>query len=480
MDASPIWAGAAATHQLAKHGTLGHCCRLMSVTGESVFCMSCGTSIRSSARFCENCGAPQDVCAPGDPADAETVIEAEEATARTARVDLMKPPADAAPGRLWAGEPPPSAPAEPPPAPTPPRAAAPPTPPPAAAPPAPPTPPPAPAPPTPPPAPGTATTDPSEAFCGKCGRAYAPGSQFCVGCGAKRGTPSAPMPPPAPPAQTPGAPPSSVADEAGTRTAQWQTSLPSPFNAVPRELLAVCALMTIAGLLVLYRAIRVSPDIVELLNESGFARQIGLLLLTVWALLALAGGALILLARKIADGDHVARGLAYVLLGGLGGAILIGSEHQTELVLAMLACVAAGALLALAPRAQEFFAGAAAPDGEQPAAIVLARTLVALWAGIVIFIGVMFLPLSDLDGKFVPIGVLFIALGSTAWYYNGRLAKGDPAARALMTIGAGVYLVLLLILGERQPGLILPLALAAGLVFNLWVPKEAQPYFTRG
>jgi hypothetical protein len=242
--------------------------------------------------------------------------------------------------------------------------------------------------------------------------------------------------------------------------------------------------MTLAGLLTLYPAIRILPDILELLGTSGFARQIGLLLLTVWAMLALAGVALVFLAWKMLRGDRVARGLSEVLLGGLVGGILIGDEQSTELVLAMLACVGALAALALAPSLREFFAApaaaaaAAAPGGEQPTAVVLARRLVAAWAATMIFVGVMFLPLDDLDGKFLPIGVLLVALGAATWYVNGRLATGDPTARSLITAAAGAYLILLLILGERHPGLLLPLALAAGGVLNLWMHKEAQQHFS--
>lgn len=374
----------------------------MRAAGDSVSCRSCGTSITSSARFCENCGARQDAATRNDPADDETLVQPREATTSAVPVDLSKQRADQQSERLWAGDPASSAPAEPTPAPAP--------------------------------------------------------------------------PPPAPPGQA-AATPSPALATARARAGDWQTSLPAPFNAVPLELLAVCALMTIAALLTLVPAIRIVPDIVELLGLSGFARQIGLLLLTVWAMLALVGVALIFLAWKMVHGDRVARGLSYVLLGGLGGAILIGDEQSTELVLGMLACFGALAVLALAPSLREFFGGAGLTAGEQPAAVVQARMLVAIWAATMIFVGVMFLSLDDLDGKFLPIGVLLVLLGAATWYLNGRLARGDPTARSLITVAAGAYLVLLLILGEGHPGLILPLALAAGAVVNLWAGSEAQQHF---
>jgi hypothetical protein len=321
----------------------------MRAAGDSVSCRSCGTSITSSARFCENCGAPQDASAPNDPADDETLVQPRKANASAVPVDLSKQPQDQGVGRLWARNPAPSAPADPAPA---------------------------------------------------------------------------PVPPPAMPKQAASTPSPALAT-APARAGDWQTSLPAPFNAVPLELLAVGALMTIAGLLTLYPAIRILPDMVELLGQSGFARQIGLLLLTVWAILALVGVALIFLAWKMVHGDRVARGLSYVLLGGLGGAILIGDEQTTELVLGMLACFGALAVLALAPSLREFFGGAPVVGDEQPAAVVQARMLVAIWAATMIFVGVMFLALDDLDGKFLPIGVLLIVLGAATWYVNGP-GEGRP------------------------------------------------------
>ena len=175
--------------------------------------------------------------------------------------------------------------------------------------------------------------------------------------------------------------------------------------------------------------------------------------------------------------DRVARGLTYVLLGGLAGSILIGNEHTTGLTLVVVACVIAIAVLALAPGVQQFFAGAGAPQGGQPVGLVVARTLVSTWASCIGVVGLMLLPLGGLGGKFVTVGLLFIVIAGVAFYLNGYLADGDLTARRIVSAGAGVYLVLLLVLGQRSPGLILPLALIVGVVWNLWAPLEVQDYF---
>jgi hypothetical protein len=199
------------------------------------------------------------------------------------------------------------------------------------------------------------------------------------------------------------------------------------------------------------------------------------LLLTVWLVLAFFGVACLLLAWRLAHADRVARGLTYVLLGGLAASILIGNVHSTELIIVMLASLGAIAVLAFAPGPQAFFASGA--QGEQPDGLVIARTLVAVWAVIMGVVGVLFLPLSSVGGKYVFVGVCLIAAGAAAWYFNRRLALGDPVARIVVTAGAAVYLVLLLILGDRSPGLLLPLALAIGIGVYLWLPADVQRYF---
>jgi hypothetical protein len=235
--------------------------------------------------------------------------------------------------------------------------------------------------------------------------------------------------------------------------------------------------MSAAGLLALLPSVSALPDTFDLLGEGGVLLDLGLLLLAAWVMLGLFGAACLYLAWRMARADRVARGLSYVLLGGLGGSILIGDQHSTDLILVMLACFAAVAVLAAVPRVNEFFAGADAPDSDQPTPIVIARTLVAVWAGCAIILGAVFLPLGGLGDKFVVIGLLLIGLGAGAWYLNGRLVAGDPIARSIVTAGAAGYLIILLVLGERSPGLILPLALVAGVLWNLWIPAAAQRHF---
>jgi hypothetical protein len=256
-----------------------------------------------------------------------------------------------------------------------------------------------------------------------------------------------------------------------------RAAAPRPAAGVPPDLLAVCALMALAGLLTLWPVVTSVPDLLEIVFSSdSFSRAFGLLLLTFWLMLAFFGCACLLLAFRLTQGDRVARGLTYVLLGGLALSILVGNTKTTGLWITMLVSAAAVAVLALAPGPRAFFAQGA--QGEHPDGLVIARTLIAVWAGIMAVAGLMMLPTGSLAAKYAIVGLLFLALGAVAFFLNSRLAHGDPVARVVVSTGAVVYLVLLLILGDRSPGLLLPLAMVIGVAGYLWIPADVQRYFT--
>jgi hypothetical protein len=229
----------------------------------------------------------------------------------------------------------------------------------------------------------------------------------------------------------------------------------------------------VAGLLVLWPAVKILPDLLDLLSSGGF--QFGLFLLAVWLLFAFFGGSCLYLAFRLTRADRVARGLSYVLMGGLALAILIGNEHTAGLTITMLLAAASVAVLALTPGPRAFFASG--KQGEHPDGLVIARTLIAVWAVIMLAVGLVFLPLGGLGAKYVIVGLFFIGLGGGAFFLSSRLAQGDQTARIIVSAGAGIYLILLLILGDRDPGLLLPLAMVVGIGAYLWIPQDVQRFF---
>jgi hypothetical protein len=260
-------------------------------------------------------------------------------------------------------------------------------------------------------------------------------------------------------------------------TPDWQRSLPGPFKSIPLELLTVCSLMGFAGLLILWPVLKSLPDLFKLLGSSGFVLDLAALLIIMWLLLGFFGATCLVLAWRLAHADRVARGISYILLGAIALSLLLGNVHDTQLTLVLLACCAAIGVLWLSPNVGAFFAGAGAPDGDQPVPVVVARTLIAVWGGCVLLEGLLFLPLGSLGGAYLPVGLVLVAIGGGAFLVNRRLADGDDTARRIASGGAALNLILLIILGRSDPGVLIPLALVAGVVWNLWYPLESRRFF---
>ncbi len=356
-------------------------------------------------------------------------------------------------------------------------------------------------------------------YCVDCGQPVRATARFCNSCGAQQrpegstaaSEAAAPAPPVLPPtaAYTPASSPpraedlvtvtapasasaiqddtpEGVGDPGGANAGgagpvrpapEWQRSLPAPFNAIPLELLTVCGLMGFAGVLVLWPMLRTVPSLFELLGSSGFVLDLAVLLIILWLVLGFFGVSCIVLAWRLAHADRVARGLSFTLLGSLAAAIILGNVQDTQLTLVMLACCGAIAILWASPNVRVFFAGHGAPDGEQPVSVVVARTMVAVWASCALLEGLLFLPLGSLGSAYLPAGLLLVALSAGAFTMNRRLASGDDAARRIVSGGAMLNLIVLLVLGRSDPALLLPLALAAGIVWNLWLPEQSKQFF---
>jgi hypothetical protein len=249
-------------------------------------------------------------------------------------------------------------------------------------------------------------------------------------------------------------------------------------SGAPPELFVVSAVLGVAGGLIFWPVLQSLPGTFRLLGDGAFGRDFGLLLLLVWIIFGSFGAACIVLAWRILQADRVARGLSYVLAGGLGLAILIGDVKDAQLDIIMIACFGVVAVLAAAPRVQQFFTGPSARQYDHPTSVVVARTLVAVWSYLTLLVGLIYLPLGDLGSKYVVIGLFLIALGAGGFALNRRLRAGEPTARVIATAGAAFYVVLLLILGSRDPSVLLPLMLAAGVIAFLWLPADAKAFFS--
>lgn len=258
-----------------------------------------------------------------------------------------------------------------------------------------------------------------------------------------------------------------------------QARLPGRLSGIPLELVGVCALMTVAGLLLLWPALQIVSPAFQMLGAAGLGTALGLLVLELALMILALGVGLLLLAVRLTRADRVARGLSYALLGGFSLSVLLGNDHSTGLIVVMLACVACLATLAGAPAVRTFFTGPGAPHAGEGVSVTVARTLLAVFACAVIFLGVAFLPAGDLGARWVVVGVVLIAIGAGVFTISSRLSRGEPAARLLISGLMALYGILDLITAGRNTVSILPLMMAAAIVGLLWIPADAQRHFSR-
>jgi hypothetical protein len=258
-----------------------------------------------------------------------------------------------------------------------------------------------------------------------------------------------------------------------------QQKLPAHLPGIPLELLGVCGVMALSGLLLLWPGLSLLSDGFPLLGDGSFGLAIGLLAVDVGALVLALAAALGLLAWRLSHGDRVARGMSYILLGSIVFAVIVGGSHPTGLVIVMLFSVAALIVLAAAPNVRQFFTGAAAPDAGQPVSVTMARTLLTWFAVVAIFLGVTFLPMGVLGAQMVFAGVIFLAAGIGVFLLSSRLARGEPTARLITTILMAAYALLALVGGGRNTGTLLDLGIAAGIVCLLWLPQDARAFFAQ-
>lgn len=244
---------------------------------------------------------------------------------------------------------------------------------------------------------------------------------------------------------------------------------------LPVELLVVSGLMGLAGVILLVMTLLLVPPAFEVLTAGGDFWIFGLALLSGLILVGGVAVGMVLLAWRLTTGDRVARGLAYVLLGAVVAAVLVGRDLRFPLVLVLLGSLASAALLAFSPPVNEYFR-ASTRHGDAAVSVVIARTLILWWGFAVIVIGASLLPLAGLDGGSALLGLLLVGLGVGAFVVSAAIARGEARARIAVTVAAAVYAVLPFINGQWRSAIV-PLTFAIGLVTFLWVPPDAKAHF---
>lgn len=285
--------------------------------------------------------------------------------------------------------------------------------------------------------------------CAACGAQTASFDRFCNECGHSQPEQSAPD------ALGPAARPS------------------GSISAAPPALLLACALMAAMGAYLLFLSLSGFADGWNLLSGGGDFWVFGVVVLSAILVTGALAVALVAIAWRLTTGDRVARGLAYVLLAVTAAIVLFGQDFSVAPMLVLVGALGLIALLALIPQVNEYFA---LHHGDQVVPVVVAQTLLVWWAFMVTLFGLSALPLAAIDGGAALVGGVSILIGIGALVIGRGLGERDRTARVATTVGAAVYVALILLTGEGGARVI-PIVFAAGIVGLLWVPQDSRLHF---
>jgi hypothetical protein len=255
----------------------------------------------------------------------------------------------------------------------------------------------------------------------------------------------------------------------------WQ--IPAGTPSPPGRLWAIIgALAVVGGLTVIWSCYWG----IKALSVAGDGQLETLLVLFVLVVLAIPfsfGLGCVYLARRLQQGDRVARVLTVIVCVSAALAFLLSSVRDVVLVLVALACLVIAALLTVDPVVRGHFTGPRSGHADEPTPVVAARVLVTVVGCCIFLVGVIFLPLADLDGILALIGIIYIAIAVGLFYLSRALSRGSAAARVVVTLLALPYLIFSLLAGHGQPGVILPVGLALSTVGLLWLPASSRAYY---
>lgn len=245
----------------------------------------------------------------------------------------------------------------------------------------------------------------------------------------------------------------------------------------PPQLWAVIGLLGLSGVGSLGWSIYWASQALDLFSFGRLGVALGAFVLGLLAIPICFGLGCVYLAQRLKVGDRVARILAVVLCLSAAAAFIFTGSRDLILVLVGVTCLGVDVMLLVDPTTKRHFTGPEAEHGAEPPPVVAARILLTVVGCCILLVGVMFLPLAELDGGLVVYGLLDIGIALTVFWLSRRLSKGDPSARVFVTGLALVYVLLSLLAGHGQPGVILPVGLGVGIVALLWLPETSRAYF---
>lgn len=321
-------------------------------------------------------------------------------------------------------------------------------------------------------------------FCTECGSPALSGAQFCSSCGAHvldqpqvRGDDD--------PIETSSERQPADADRTtvsvNATTDRWPRSQSRWAQAgpglLPIRLWVVIGLISLVGVAIAIPSLYLLFTSLPLLAVGGEGTLLGVFVLVLLAIPLVFGLGCLYLARRIQQGDRVARVLAIALCAAGAAACFLTDARDIGWVIAGLLALGAAALLGFDPVVIAHFRGDDATHGAEPSAVVAARTMMVFVAACVLMVGVMFIPLGVYAPSLFAYGSIDVAISLGIFYLSRRLAAGEATARVVSSGVALVYLVNSVIAGHGQPGVILPVGLALCVVGLLWLPPSSRQYF---
>lgn len=235
----------------------------------------------------------------------------------------------------------------------------------------------------------------------------------------------------------------------------------------------------LAGLLIVVPSLRALPDALDLLDQGSFGRTFGIFITVLLLLIISFGATCFYLAVKLIQADRAGRVLTIMLAASLAFGLLLADGMGTSEILAILGCGGVIAILWLVEEVTDFFTGPHAAQAEVATSVVAARSLVVALSWVLGATGIAFLPLGDLQGRFVVVGLIMMAVAGVAFKYSADLIPGDESARQIVTGLMVVYVIAILVTEPNGAGLFIPIGLAASVIALLWGPEDARQHFEK-
>jgi hypothetical protein len=241
----------------------------------------------------------------------------------------------------------------------------------------------------------------------------------------------------------------------------------------------VIGLLAAVGALLTGVTLYLVVETLPLYGDGGLGVAIATFILLVLTTPLIFGLGLLYLARRIQQGDRLARVFAIVTCAAVALACLLTGDRDVGFVLTALLAIGVIVMLTLDPVVRAHFSGEDARYANEPIPVVAARVLMVVVAACDVLVAVSFFVLAPYAGGLVIWGVVIAAIAISVFVLSRQLAVGNSTARVLTTLLAAAYFLVALLAGHGAPGVILPVALALSIVGLLWLPSKSRSYFGR-